>query len=97
MKNNRLAMAAAALFGTSGSSNAADANSSGMAGSGTHGQPMMEKGMMGAGMMKGCPMMMGQLPPGNEKLEMQMHGEMLKAMGDIMLKYAGQIQSQPSK
>ncbi len=53
--------------------------------------------MGGGGMMKSCPMMMGQLPPGNEKLAMQMHGEMMKAMGDIMLRYADRIQTPPSK
>lgn len=47
-------------------------------------------------MMGSCPMM-GQLPPGNEKLAIQMHGEMMKAMGDIMLKYADRIQTQPAK
>jgi hypothetical protein len=51
---------------------------------------------MGKGMMSNCPMM-GQLPPGNEKLAMQMHGEMMKAMGDIMLKYADKIQTPPAK
>jgi hypothetical protein len=54
--------------------------------------------MMGAsGMNAGPMMMMGHLPPGNEKLELQMHGEMMKAMGDIMLKYADRIQTPPSK
>jgi hypothetical protein len=52
--------------------------------------------MMGKGMMSNCPMM-AQLPPGNEKLAMQMHGEMMKAMGDIMLKYADKIQTPPAK
>jgi hypothetical protein len=58
---------------------------------------MMGNPMMGGAMMNGCPMMMGQLPPGNEKLAMQMHGEMMKAMGDIMLKYADRIQTPSSK
>ncbi|EKS72753.1 hypothetical protein BURK_004852 [Burkholderia sp. SJ98] len=61
------------------------------------GGQMMNDHMMGAAMMQGCPMMMGQLPPGNEKLAMQMHGEMMKAMGDIMLKYADKIQTTPTK
>jgi len=52
--------------------------------------------MMGGEMMRNCPMM-GQLPPGNEKLAMQMHGEMMKAMGDIMLKYADKIQAPAAK
>lgn len=105
MKTNHLAVAllTVALFGSSGSSMAADSNqSSGMPSSGMHGKAKvsgggMDRRAMGAGMMKTCPMMMHHLPPGNEKLEMQMHGEMMKAMGDIMLKYADQIQPQPSK
>ncbi len=68
-----------------------------------HGQSMMMGGqmmgnhMMGSAGMNGCSMTMGQLPPGNEKLEMQMHGEMMKAMGDIMLRYADRIQTPSSK
>ena len=47
------------------------------------------------GMMSGCPMMSGggmmpQLPPGNEKLQMQMHAEMMQRMGEILAKYAAQ-------
>ncbi len=60
------------------------------------GGSMMGGHMKGGAMMQGCPMM-GQLPPGNEKLAMQMHGEMMKAMGDIMLKYADKVQTSPSK
>ncbi|CAM4223412.1 hypothetical protein [Bordetella muralis] len=52
------------------------------------GKSMPMGGMMG--MMKNCPMM-AQLPPGNEKLSMQMHAEMMKAMGDILSKYADQV------
>lgn len=61
-----------------------------------HGSAMMGDGMMGKGMMGNCSMM-GQLPPGNEKLAVQMHAEMMKAMGDIMLKYADKIQTPPAK
>ncbi|AJW43443.1 MULTISPECIES: hypothetical protein [Ralstonia] len=59
---------------------------------------MMMDHMMGGGggMMGGCPMM-GQLPPGNEKLSMQMHGEMMQAMGEILRKYADKIQTSPTK
>lgn len=57
-------------------------------------------GMMG--MMQGCPMMQGggmgmgaggmpHLPPGNEKLELQMHADMMKAMGEILAKYAARL------
>ena len=51
--------------------------------------------MMGSGMMGGCPMM-GHLPPGNEKLGMRMHGEMMVAIGNILIKHADSIKSQPS-
>ena len=47
------------------------------------------------GMMSGCPMMGGsmmpQLPPGNEKLQLQMWGEMMQKMGEIASKYAAQV------
>ena len=84
---------ALALFGASGWSAAASPTQSPMH---DHGSSMTGGGMMGGGMMGSCPMM-GQLPPGNEKLAMQMHGEMMKAMGDIMLKYADRIQTPPAK
>ena len=74
------------------------------AGQGPQGMGGMGGGMMGGqgmggmmGMMQGCPMMQGgghglpHLPPGNEKLELQMHAEMMKAMGDIMAKYAARL------
>ena len=59
------------------------------------------RGMMG--MMQGCPMMQGaggsggahggmpHLPPGNEKLELQMHADMMRAMSDILSKYAARL------
>lgn len=56
---------------------------------GMMGGGMMGKGMMG-GMMNGGQMMTG-LPPGNEKLNMQMQAEMMQAMGTIMQKYADKI------
>ncbi len=83
---------ALALFGASGWSAAASATQSPMR---DHGK-MMGGGKMGGELMGSCPMM-GQLPPGNEKLAMQMHGEMMKTMGDIMLKYADRIQTPPAK
>jgi hypothetical protein len=60
------------------------------------GCPMMGGGgMMGGGMMGGSGMprggMMPQLPPGNEKLQMQMHAEMMQRMGEILAKYASQV------
>lgn len=97
MNTKRLATMslALALLGASGLSAAASPPQPAMH---DHASGMMgdSKGMMGKGMMSNCPMM-GQLPPGNEKLAMQMHGEMMKAMGDIMLKYADKIQTPPAK
>ena len=59
---------------------------------GMHGTQSMQ-GMQG--MMSGCPMMGGgmmpQLPPGNEKLQLQMWGEMMQKMGEIASKYAAQV------
>lgn len=90
---------ALALFGVGGWSAAAGL------GRGTEGakagpqdpmHSMMMGHMMDGGMMGACPMM-GQLPPGNEKLSMQMHGEMMQAMGEILRKYADKIQTPPSK
>jgi len=54
------------------------------------------QGMHGMqGMMSGCPMMGGgmmpQLPPGNEKLQLQMWAEMMQKMGEIASKYAAQV------
>jgi hypothetical protein len=76
----------------------------GMPGMPMQGMPSMPmQGMMGQqGMM--CPMMSGgmgmmgrgglpTLPPGNEKLQLQMHAEIMQKVGEIMAKYAAQIQS----
>ena len=79
-----------------------DMNHGGMMGRGMSDGPMMQGGMMdmmngmGAcgGMMGGPAMsgrMMPQLPPGNEKLQLQMQAEMMQKMGEIMAKYAAQI------
>ncbi len=57
-------------------------------------------GMMGMDMMQGCPMMRGgggmghgmaHLPPGNEKLELQMHADMMRAMAEVLSKYAARL------
>ena len=53
------------------------------------GCPMMGGGMSGGHMQGGG--MMPQLPPGNEKLQMQMWGEMMQKMGEIASKYAAQV------
>src|SRR5687768_9253901 len=65
---------------------------------------MGQGGMMGHGqgsmdMMRHCQQMMGghaghampQLPPGNEKLQLQMHAEMMQKVGEILSKYAAQV------
>ena len=65
-------------------------------------QSMMGGGMMGGGMMnmmQGCERMMNargghampQLPPGNEKLQLQMHAEVMQKVGEILAKYAAQV------
>lgn len=59
---------------------------------GMNGGGMMGGGMMG--MMGSCPMMGGGGP--NGKIMMQMHGEMLRAMGDIMMKYADKLEAPSS-
>lgn len=47
------------------------------------------QGMMGgAGMGHGMTL---QMPPGNEKLQFQMHAEMMQKMGEIMAKYAAMM------
>lgn len=58
-------------------------------------------GMMGMmDMMQGCRQMMQgggashgmpHLPPGNEKLELQMHADMMRAMADVLGKYAARL------
>lgn len=61
-------------------------------------------GMMGCPMMSGARgggaaggLMGGRglpaFPPGNEKLQMQMHAEIMQKVGEIMAKYAERIQS----
>ena len=82
------AVVAAAVLSLSAWSLAADKSAAqGMQGmQGMHGMQ---------GMMSGCPMMGGgmmpQLPPGNEKLQLQMWGEMMQKMGEIASKYAAQV------
>jgi hypothetical protein len=58
----------------------------GMMGGGMMGGGMMGGGMMGGGMMGRMPMMSGD--PKHQAEMMAMRGEMMKAMGDIMIKYA---------
>ena len=47
---------------------------------------MMQGGMTGH--------MLPQLPPGNEKLQLQMQAEMMQKMGEIVAKYAAQIKEE---
>ena len=62
-------------------------------------QRSMEHGMMGMmNMMQDCQRMMTSgrsalpsMPPGTEKLEFQMHAEMMLRMGEIASKYAERI------
>jgi hypothetical protein len=49
---------------------------------------MMNSGM-GGGMTRGVP----QLPPGNEKLQVQMHAEIMRTVGEILAKYAGRVKN----
>jgi hypothetical protein len=61
--------------------------------------PMMSGGMMSGGMMRGgMPMMGGGGMMGNasDPRMMQMRGEMMKAMGDILLKY-GKMMEAPAR
>ncbi|WP_024973259.1 hypothetical protein [Ralstonia pickettii] len=99
--NSKSLMAATLVLvtlGASGWSVAADATrgaASAKSAAQEKGHDMMQDHMMGGGMMGGCPMM--GLPAGNEKLSMQMHADMMQAMGEIMRKYADKIQVPPTK
>lgn len=65
----------------------------GMMGGGMMGGGAMGNGMMG--MMGGCPMAMGAGL--GRKDAMKMRGEMMRAMGDILIKYADKIQEPAAK
>lgn len=96
-KSLMAAILAFVTLGASGWSTAADTSrstESAKSGAQAKGHDMMQDHMMG-GMMGSCPMM--GLPAGNEKLSMQMHAEMMQAMGEIMRKYADKIQTPPAK
>ena len=103
--------AAIVFFAATGLSFAQSSTPESGAGKSDHGM-MGEHGMMGGdtkgmmGMMHGCSRMMGSssgagammphLPPGNEKLELRMRGEMMQKMGEIILKYADRINAPAS-
>jgi hypothetical protein len=57
---------------------------------------MMGHDAKGGDMMGACPMM-GSGSHMDPKTSMQMQGEMMKAMGDIMLRYADRLDASPSK
>lgn len=72
---------------------------------GHHGMMGQQCGMMGQQGMMNCPMMGGgtrsgmmgshglpALPPGNEKLQLQMQAEIMQKVGEILAKYAAQVQ-----
>lgn len=61
----------------------------GMRGMMSSGCPMMGSGMMMGGQMSSTAM--PQLPPGNEKLQLQMWGEMMQKLGEVASKYAAQV------
>lgn len=59
--------------------------------------PMMRGGMMNMMKERGqmrSGSMMPQLPPGNEKLQLQMQAEMMQKMGEILGKYAEKIKDE---
>jgi hypothetical protein len=58
---------------------------------GRGGGGMMGGEGMGGPMGAGAGHAMPQLPPGNEKLQMQMQAEMMQKMGEILAKYAAQV------
>ncbi|HVB78744.1 MAG TPA: hypothetical protein VNE82_02205 [Candidatus Binataceae bacterium] len=86
------------MMGNMGANGAMGPMGGGPMGSGMMG--MMGGGMMGGGMMGGgmggYPAT-GQWSPGNEKLAMKMRGEMMQAMGKILIKYADKIEPRPAK
>ena len=53
----------------------------------TQAMPGHGMGGMSGGDRMMCPMMMGMMDTRTDPRAMQMHGEMMKAMGDIMMKY----------
>lgn len=69
---------------------------------GASGSSMMGGGMMGSmmgGGMMGNMMGGGMMGAGtglSRKAAMQMHGEMMRAMGDILIKYADKIETPPA-
>ena len=50
--------------------------------------------MMGSGMGPGMMRTVPQLPPGNEKLQLQMHAEIMQQVGEIVAKYAARVKEE---
>ena len=76
------------MMGSAASSGATSGGMMGMMGGGAMGGGMMN-------MMEGCPMAMGSGL--DRKTAMKMHGEMMRAMGDILIKYADKVQEPATK
>ncbi len=56
-----------------------------------HGKRCGMHGMKCKHKMHGMPLMIPQLPPGNEKLQLQMQAEIMQKVGEITAKYAAQL------
>ena len=61
--------------------------------------PMMDMCRQMMGDPAGMPMMQGMMPadPKDRAAMMEMRGEMMKAMGDVMMKHAQRMQRAPAK
>jgi hypothetical protein len=100
-----IALSATALFAAEPATPENDAGHHGMMDD--NGSTMMGHGMMG--MMNSCREMMRgtrrgadedslavpQLPPGNERLQLQMRGEMMQKLGEIASRYADKVKESP--
>ncbi len=76
----------------------ADHDGAGHRGGDRDGMPhrcMHKGGMMGEGHMPHM-MSLPSLPPGNEKLELQMQAEIMQKVGEILARYAGQVKEPPA-
>lgn len=96
MMSKRMTMTLLTVALVAGAAGLAAAADAGPAKPGMHGMGEMPMGQDIMGMMDSCRNMIGgammpHLPPGNEKLEFQMHAEMMQKMGEIAAKYAERI------
>jgi len=98
LKRTIAALCAAALFPAAGVAQHQHEHDKPAAGA-TPGGGAMPGGMMDGPMMQmmqqcrrmGGGAMLPQLPPGNEKLQLQMHAEMMQKAGEVLARYASQI------